>query len=94
MNERSPTLSFFRFSYEDRPPSVHTTSFDRPNFSFSFSSRGLSVTVSAVFPGSMHIASGKPSRSMNRPICTTGSGRPSLQRPYRTRPPSSSHSKK
>ena len=33
---------------------------DRPNLSFSICSIGLSVLVSAVFPGSMHIASGKP----------------------------------
>lgn len=40
---------------------------DRPNLSFSICSIGLSVLVSAVFPGSMHIASGKPSWSMEQP---------------------------
>ena len=36
---------------------------DRPNLSFSICSIGLSVLVSAVFPGSMHIAGGKPHQS-------------------------------
>ena len=47
MKERSPTLSCFLLSYDDRPPSVQTSTFDRPNFSLSFSSKGLSVVVSA-----------------------------------------------
>ena len=45
MKERSPTLSCFLLSYDDRPPSVQTTTFDRPNFSLSFSSKCLIVVV-------------------------------------------------
>ena len=38
---------------------------DRPNLSFSICSIGLSVLVSAVFPGSMHIAG-----AADGPLCS------------------------
>ena len=66
--EVHPTASFFLFSYDDRPASVHTITLDNPNFSLSISSIGLSVVVSALLPGSMHIARGKPSLSTKSPI--------------------------
>ena len=93
MKERSPTLSCFLLSYDDRPPSVQTTTFDRPNFSLSFSSKGLSVMVSAVFPGLTQNASGMPSMSVNSPIWTIGFGLFSFEWPYWRRPFSSSDSK-
>ena len=93
MKALSPTWSFNLFSYDARPPSVHTTTFDMPNFSRSLSSRGLRVVVSAVSPGLMQNARGMPSLSVNSPIWTIGLGRLSLECPYCLRPRSSSVSK-
>lgn len=39
-----------------------------------FSPLGCMVICSLVLPGSVHIEIGMPSRSMNSPICTIGSG--------------------
>jgi hypothetical protein len=80
------------FSLEESPASVHTTNLDSPNSSMIVRSRGLSVTCSEVLPGVMRKASGMPSASMNRPICTIGLGRCSLETPYCRSPPSSAPS--
>ena len=93
MNALSPTASFLLFSYDDSPQSVHTTSLLMPKSSFSFRSRGFSVTCSLVFPGLMQNASGIPSMSVNSPICTIGLGLCSFECPYCRSPLSSSLSK-
>lgn len=82
IKERSPTLSCFLLSYDDKPPSVQTTTFDKPNSSLSFSSKGLSVVVSAVFPGLTQNACGIPSMSVNSPIWAIGFGLFSFEWPY------------
>ena len=56
MKAISPMWTLSLVSYDASPPSVHTTTFDIPNFSRSVFSSGLSVVVSAVLPGLMQNA--------------------------------------